>query len=417
MRWIDRLNLGQQLGLVAALCCFLATISALLITFRSMAFVDDTTRQALAQTVIDPLTRRVAALIAADDTLGASHELQRLANDPLIQSVEVNDIDGVSILSAGKNLPNTATFSSDMMIGDDLAGSVNLQLATSTIDQQRQNLRLSIISFGLLSASIAYILMTQLSARWNVRIRELTRRLRPDYDSNQSGSELKELEEVVGALPIDLLAPANSEELGEYPVGPMAAVTLSLTHLPRYVDTLDPPRLTAYVGVIERVVRAVATLNEGSVHITRPHSMSLFFESAEGTKSALIRACESALLIQQLLLVAERSQRLKLSGGLAVGTNEMGYGDDTQAYLRLYAQALLDELHELAIGAGSSILLTAAAAEDPDLAESFPSAGINEANRELGAPSIDRAEVVDARLKMLQRALFPDVGEQSALPF
>ena len=94
----------------------------------------------------------------------------------------------------------------------------------------------------------------------------------------------------------------------------------------------------------------------------------------------------------------------------------MGYGDDTQAYLRLYAQALLDELHELAIGAGSSILLTAAAAEDPDL-ESFPSAGINEANRELGAPSIERAEVVDARLKMLQRALFPDVGEQSALPF
>ena len=250
-----------------------------------MAFVDDTTRQALAQTVIDPLTRRVAALIAADDTLGASHELQRLANDPLIQSVEVNDIDGVSILSAGKNLPNAATFSSDMMIGDDLAGSVNLQLATSTIDQQRQNLRLSIISFGLLSASIAYILMTQLSARWNVRIRDLTRRLRPDYDSNQSGSELRELEEVVGALPIDLLAPANSEELGEYPMGPMAAVTLSLTHLPRYVDTLDPPRLTAYVGVIERVVRAVATLNEGSVHITRPHSMSLFFESAEGTKA------------------------------------------------------------------------------------------------------------------------------------
>lgn len=92
MRWIDRLNLGQQLGLLAASCCFLATVSALLITFRSMAFVDDTTRQALAQTVIDPLTRRVAALIAADDTLGATHEIRKLADDPLVQAIDVTDI-------------------------------------------------------------------------------------------------------------------------------------------------------------------------------------------------------------------------------------------------------------------------------------------------------------------------------------
>ena len=163
MRWIDRLNLGQQLGLLAALCCFLATVSALLITFRSMAFVDNTTRQALAQTVIDPLTRRVAALIAADDTLGATHEIRKLADDPLIQAIDVTDIDGNSILKAGTQLPDAPTFSSNMMIGEDFAGSVKLQLATSTIDQQRQNLRLSIIGFGLLAASITYLMMTPVS--------------------------------------------------------------------------------------------------------------------------------------------------------------------------------------------------------------------------------------------------------------
>ena len=416
MRWIDRLNLGQQLGLLAALCCFLATVSALLITFRSMAFVDDTTRQAMAQTVIDPLTRRVAALIAADDTLGATHEIRKLADDPLIQAIDVTDIDGNSILRAGKQLPNATIFSSNMMIGEDFAGSVKLQLATSTIDQQRQNLRLSIIGFGLLAASITYLLMTQLSANWVSRIRNMSRRLSPDTDSD-AGSELAELEEVVATLPIELLAAPAPMEFADDAIQPMAAVTLALRHLPRYADTLDPPRLTAYIGVIERVVRAVAKLNSGTVHVTRAHSMTLLFESSDTAPGAFTRACDSAVLIQQLLLVAEQSQRLKLSGGLAIGINEMGYGDEHASYLRLYAQALLDELHELAVAAGDSILLTPVAADEADLANSFPSAAINEAKRELGAPSAEHADTIQTQLKMLQRALFPDVGEQSALPF
>ena len=416
MRWINRLNLGQQLGLLAALCCFLATVSALLITFRSMAFVDNTTRQALAQTVIDPLTRRVAALIAADDTLGATHEIRKLAEDPLIQAINVTDIDGNSILKAGKKLPDAPIFSSNMMIGEDLAGSVELQLATSTIDQQRQNLRLSIIGFGLLAASITYLLMTQLSANWVSRIRNMSRRLNPSADSD-TGSELAELEEVVATLPIELLAAPAPMEFADDAIQPMAALTLALRHLPRYADTLDPPRLTAYIGVIERVVRAVAKLNSGTVHITRTHSMTLLFESSDTAPGAFTRACNSAVLIQQLLLVAEQSQRLKLSGGLAIGVNEMGYGDEHASYLRLYAQALLDELHELAIDAGDSILLTPVAADEPDLVDSFPSAAINEAKRELGAPSAEHAARIQTQLKMLQRALFPDVGEQSALPF
>lgn len=416
MRWINRLNLGQQLGLLAALCCFLATVSALLITFRSMAFVDNTTRQALAQTVIDPLTRRVAALIAADDTLGATHEIRKLADDPLIQAINVTDIDGNSILKAGKKLPDAPIFSSNMMIGEDFAGSVKLQLATSTIDQQRQNLRLSIIGFGLLAASITYLLMTQLSANWVSRISNMIRRLNPDADSD-TGSELAELEEIVATLPIELLAAPAPVEFADDAIQPMAALTLALRHLPRYADTLDPPRLTAYIGVIERVVRAVAKLNSGTVHITRAHSMTLLFESSDTAPGAFNRACDSAVLIQQLLLVAEQSQRLKLSGGLAIGVNEMGYGDEHASYLRLYAQALLDELHELAADAGDSILLTPVAADEPDLVDSFPSAAINEAKRELGAPSAEHAARIQTQLKMLQRALFPDVGEQSALPF
>ena len=416
MRWIDRLNLGQQLGLLAALCCFLATVSALLITFRSMAFVDNTTRQALAQTVIDPLTRRVAALIAADDTLGATHEIRKLADDPLIQAIDVTDIDGNSILKSGTQLPDAPTFSSNMMIGEDFAGSVKLQLATSTIDQQRQNLRLSIIGFGLLAASITYLMMTQLSANWVSRIRNMSRRLNPDADSD-TGSELAELEEIVATLPIELLAAPSPMEFTDDAIQPMAAVTLALRHLPRYADTLDPPRLAAYIGVIERVIRAVAKLNSGTVHVTRAHSMTLLFESADTAPSAFTRACDSAVLIQQLLLVAEPSQRLKLSGGLAIGVNEMGYGDEHASYLRLYAQALLDELYELAVDAGDSILLTPVAADEPDLVDSFPSAAINEAKRELGAPRAEHAVTIQTQLKMLQRALFPDVGEQSALPF
>ena len=145
--------------------------------------------------------------------------------------------------------------------------------------------------------------------------------------------------------------------------------------------------------------------------------MTLLFESADTAPSAFTRACDSAVLIQQLLLVAEQSQRLKLSGGLAIGVNEMGYGDEHASYLRLYAQALLDELYELAVDAGDSILLTPVAADEPDLVDSFPSAAINEAKRELGAPSAEHAVTIQTQLKMLQRALFPDVGEQSALPF
>ena len=302
------------------------------------------------------------------------------------------------------------------MIGEDFAGSVKLQLATSTIDQQKQNLRLSIVGFGLLAASITYLLMTQLSANWVSRIRNMSRRLNPDADSG-TGSELAELEEVVSTLPIELLAAPSPMEFADDAIQPMAAVTLALRHLPRYADTLDPPRLTAYIGVIERVVRAVAKLNSGTVHVTRAHSMTLLFESSDIAPSAFARACDSAVLIQQLLLVAEQSQRLKLSGGLAIGVNEMGYGDEHASYLRLYAQALLDELYELAADAGDSILLTPVAADEPDLVDSFPSAAINEAKRELGAPSAEHAARIQTQLKMLQRALFPDVGEQSALPF
>ena len=60
-------------------------------------------------------------------------------------------------------------------------------------------------------------------------------------------------------------------------------------------------------------------------------------------------------------------------------------------------------------------LLTPVAADEPDLVDSFPSAAINEAKRELGAPSVEHAVTIQTQLKMCS-ALFPDVGEQSALP-
>jgi hypothetical protein len=95
----------------------------------------------------------------------------------------------------------------------------------------------------------------------------------------------------------------------------------------------------------------------------------------------------------------------------------MGRGERGSAYATLYNQTVIDETLTMAQRAGSSVKLAPSILESKQLESLFDIVETADGDTQLGAPSSGLIPELDKQSKLLQRRLFPDVGEQSDLPF
>ena len=95
----------------------------------------------------------------------------------------------------------------------------------------------------------------------------------------------------------------------------------------------------------------------------------------------------------------------------------MGHGDRGSAYATLYNQTVIDETLSLAQRAGSSVKLAPSILQGDQVEALFDVIETADGDTQLGAPTPELLPELDKQSKLLRRRLFPDVGEQSDLPF
>ena len=363
--------------------------------------------------ILSSAASRTSGLIAAGDLLTVSSELNRLIANDLVAAASVADVEGEPLVTVGTPVSDVQ-YQGPLKIGPDLAGTLTITLNTKARDT---TLRWTITGLSLVIAMFIYALTTSLYRGHANRLWSLVTRVSQQKTSERAGDPLDELDDALSALPLDLIDTSSSEAMDESAMRSMAVVTLSLDHLTRYIETLDELSLVSYVATYEALLKAVAQMLGGTTDTNRPQSLSMSFEGEWRGMTSPLRATVGSALLQQLLPVAERSRRLKFAAGIGVSHSDLGRGEHASAYAGLYIQTALDEAHVLAQRAGTSIKLATSISGFEEVTDLFDTIDTADGDCQLGSPTSAFLPELEKQSRLLQRRLFPDVGDQTDLPF
>lgn len=413
VRFWDRLDFGERAGFVAAVAVITATQIVLTLSLISQENSNDNERAAYARVILNSVASRTSGLIAAGDLLTVSSELNRLVASDLVAAATVSDVDGEPLVSVGT--PDaSAQYKGQLKIGPDLAGTLSITLHAQPTDEA---LRWTITGLSLVIAAFIFAATTSLYRAHTNRLWSLVARLSQQTTIERNGDPLEALDTALSALPLDLIDTTLAGEIDDTAMRSMAVVTLSLDHLTRYIDTLDEVSLVSYVATHEALMKAVSQMLGGNIQTNRPQSLSMSFEGQWRGMSSPLRATVSAALLQHLLPIAERSRRLKFSAGIGVSHSELSHGELESAYAGLYIQTAFDEAHALAQRAGNAIKLASSLSDFSDIATLFDTIDTADGDCQLGSPTEAFLPELEKQSRLLQRRLFPDVGDQADLPF
>lgn len=413
MRFWGRLDFGQRAGVVAAIAVLIAAQITLTLSLISQENSDDNERAAYARVILSSAASRTSGLIAAGDLLTVSSELNRLIANDLVAAASVADVEGEPLVTVGTPVSGVQ-YQGPLKIGPDLAGTLTITLNTKARDA---TLRWTITGLSLVIALFIYALTTSLYRGHTNRLWSLVARLSQQKTAERAGDPIDELDNALSALPLDLIDTSSSEDMDESAMRSMAVVTLSLDHLSRYIETLDELSLVSYVATYEALLKAVAQMLGGTTDTNRPQSLSMSFEGEWRGMTSPLRATVGSALLQQLLPVAERSRRLKFAAGIGVSHSDLSRGEHASAYAGLYTQTALDEAHVLAQRAGTSIKLAASISGFKEVTDLFDTIDTADGDCQLGSPTSAFLPELEKQSRLLQRRLFPDVGDQTDLPF
>lgn len=410
----ERLDLGQKTGLLAAAAVFIAAQITLALTLTSTAYLEKESRELHAEALLNAVASRTAGLIASGDMLTATSELNKLLASEIVAGAAITDVDEEILVVVGSLENERELYHAPLRIGPDIAGRLTLQLEVITATS---SLRWTVSALSLILAIFIYAGAISLARSQTARLKAVLRRIAHPAQVAEDLDTMAQLEKALDDLPLDLMTQADTHSIDETSLESMAVTTISLDHLGRYIDTVDEITLVNYVGTYENIAKAVAQLLNGDVQALRPQSLTLFFEGTKRGMTPDARAVIAGILLQHLLSVAERSQRRKFVCGIGVGRSDLGRGEQGSAYATLYNQTVIDETLSVAQRAGSSVKLAPSILESDQLDALFDVVETADGDTQLGAPTQELLPELDKQSRLLQRRLFPDVGEQSDLPF
>lgn len=90
----ERLDIGQKTGLLAAAGVFVAAQITLSLTLTSKAYLDEESRALHAEALLNAVASRTAGLVASDDMLTATSELNKLLASKVVGGAAISNVDG-----------------------------------------------------------------------------------------------------------------------------------------------------------------------------------------------------------------------------------------------------------------------------------------------------------------------------------
>ena len=410
----ERLDIGQKTGLLAAAAVLAAAQITLALTLASKAHFEEETRALHAEALLNAVVSRTSGLVASDDMFTATSELNKLLSSDIVGGAAISDVDGEFLVVVGSLAKAERLYHAPLRIGPDIAGRLTVKLERVS---SNSSLKWTVSALSLVLAMFSYAGAVSISRSQSHRLRAVLGRIAHSGQVDDRIDALAQIESAINDLPLDIITPTNAEIFDETSLNSMAITTMSLDHLGKYIDAVDEITLAKYVGTYETLAKAVAQLLDGDLQTVRPASLTLFFEGTKRGMTPDARAVIASTLLQHLLAVAERSQRRKFICGIGIGRSAMGRGEQGSAYATLYNQTVIDETLTMAQRAGSSVKLASSILESDQVESLFDVIETADGDTQLGAPTPELLPELEKQSKLLQRRLFPDVGEQSDLPF
>ena len=410
----ERLDIGQKTGLLAAAAVLAAAQITLALTLASKAHFEEETRALHAEALLNAVVSRTSGLVASDDMFTATSELNKLLSSDIVGGAAISDVDGEFLVVVGSLAKAERLYHAPLRIGPDIAGRLTVKLERVS---SNSSLKWTVSALSLVLAMFSYAGAVSISRSQSHRLRAVLGRIADSGKVDDRIDALAQIESAINDLPLDIITPTNAEIFDETSLNSMAVTTMSLDHLGKYIDAVDEITLAKYVGTYETLAKAVAQLLDGDLQTVRPASLTLFFEGTKRGMTPDARAVIASTLLQHLLAVAERSQRRKFICGIGIGRSAMGRGEQGSAYATLYNQTVIDETLTMAQRAGSSVKLASSILESDQVESLFDVIETADGDTQLGAPTPELLPELEKQSKLLQRRLFPDVGEQSDLPF
>lgn len=420
LRRLRHQPLSYQLALVAAGCCLLATLILVAVAAQSTQSILNATLNEHAEAAVANLGLRAGTELASGDRLGLATALQFYTDQSLFSGARALDIEGNELAVAGTIASRGSRYNHHILIDGNTAGSVELYLDLTPQLAARETLVWGLIALAALLSTAVFAITRPMGQRLASDISAAVAQLDAISDeSSVSVNEVLKLRDSINALPLDLLKSQNLSQPDDDHYRDTAILCISLKHLPGYLDTLDDSRLQAYVGLLHRVAFGSAGFYGGELSVIRQFGLAIYFSGSHSIGSPVLRAASCAWLLSQAAVLAEKTERLSFTPGLAIGVSELGRGDAEDIYPGLYIQATLDDLLELSRQDVDAILLSSRAAEDEGLTSRMGIDVIDEKWMALGDISSRHMDLLTRQLTLLRRVITPADPDspQGFLPF
>lgn len=363
-------SLALQLPLIAAAGSLLVGICVVWLSTASATYLQDNRDADHGEALAKQVAASLADPLQRGDLLYVRAALQRFVDNSLAEAIRIRDVVDLPIGEAGRiKALEGVLYTAPVLVGEDIAGEVQLALDLGSRDSQRQRLLLSLMALVIALSMLVFVGARVFAARVSTGMRALESQLSlpgsADYgegDSAGSANELDLLRHAVEQLPVDMLrghaaAPPRASDFRNTVV-----LFVHLASLARYVDTLSESNLHRYTRRLQQLLLAAAQCYRGELRVTRQFGVLISFSPQRNAGSDALRAASCARLIAQITASLEERTSLSLDVAMALGQCELAPESDDDMYPDLYLQGSIDELRELCLEQEEYPILCATAA-------------------------------------------------------
>lgn len=374
-------SISLQLSIGAAASALALGLCVLWMAVRASDYVYGEQEERYARALAEQAAESLRDPLQGGDLLAARATLERFVDNALIRRIEVRDVEGSALGSAGTAGVEDSEHRAPITIGGDVAGEVFLVIETNAMDESRWRLVFSLLALvaalSLLLFMGARIYAQRLASRLLAIATELS--LPSAEGTPEQANEVDILEQRVAELPLDMLrghapVPAAAREFDD-----RAILFVHLSSLARYVHTLSESNLHRYTRRLQQILQAAAHCYRGELAVSRAFGLVLTFAPQPNAGSETLRAACCARLIERIAEgLAERTS-LSIDLAMALGHCEEDSDDGEDIYPELHLQGAIDELRAACFSEGdeAQILIDGPLVESGHLGDAEFSPGEN----------------------------------------
>lgn len=224
--------------------------------------------------------------------------LRQQAENPLLGYARISDSDDKTLVEVGLHEQDNLRFVSPIMIGQDIAGNVILELQTAPLQSAQQQLQWQLLLLAAVMMALAVALMVALGQKVdNLLVRVRHSLLHPsEAPLNVSYPGADSFGDVLETLATpEPLVPGFSLQSADWVV-----LHMHWQHFDRLTQQWGKAELDRRLTQSYQAALAMARLYHGQLKIHRRDGVTLRFRALEGSDPPLLRALCSAHLLSAL---------------------------------------------------------------------------------------------------------------------